>query len=60
MLDSLFNKATADLQLTNLFKKKLQHKCFPANFAEFIKATLVEHLLQLLLFDAQSITFITY
>ena len=38
------------LQVCNFIKKKLQHKCFPVNFAIFKNIFLIEHLRWLLLF----------
>ena len=37
MLESLFNKV-AGPQVCNLIKKRLQHRCFPENFAKFLRA----------------------
>ena len=34
MLESLFNKVA---KACNFIKKRLQHKCFPANIAKFLK-----------------------
>ena len=36
MLESVLNKF-ADLKANNFFKKRLQHRCFPVNFAKFLK-----------------------
>ena len=36
VLESLFNKFTA-MEVCNFFKKTLQHKCFPLNFAKFLR-----------------------
>ena len=33
---SFFNKV-ADLRPETLLKKRLQHKCFPVNFAKFLR-----------------------
>ena len=39
-----------NLQVCNFIKKRLQHKCFPVNFAIFKNIFLMEHLRWLLLF----------
>ena len=36
MLESLFDKA-ADLKVRNSIKERLQHSCFPAKLAKFLK-----------------------
>ena len=44
VLDSLFNKVL-DLQTSNFIKKWLQHRCFPVNFANFLRTAFsIEHL----------------
>ena len=36
VLESLFNKV-ADIRPATVLKKRLQHKCFPVNFAKFLR-----------------------
>ena len=49
MPESLFNKV-ADLRPATLLKKRLWHRCFPVNFANFLRTPLfAEHLSWLLL-----------
>ena len=44
MLKSLFDRVTG-LQAGNFIKKRLQHECFPARFAKFLRAPFfTEHL----------------
>ena len=44
MLESLFTK-TAGLQICNFIKKRIQHRCFPVNIAEFLRiAVFIEQL----------------
>ena len=51
MLESLSNKVEG-LQACNFIKKKLQHRCFPEKFTQFLKTLLfAEHLRWLLLYD---------
>ena len=40
MPESLFNKV-AGLRFATLLKKKLRHRCFPVNFAKFLKTPLL-------------------
>ena len=48
MLGSLFSKV-ADSQPCNFIQKRLQHRCFPVNIAEFLRvAIFIEHLWWLL------------
>ena len=48
-----FNKA-ADLRPANLLRKRLWHRCFPVNFAKFLRTPLLtENLLWLLLSDVK-------
>ena len=42
MLESLFNKV-ADLKACNLIKIRLQHSCFPMNFAKFSRAPYLQN-----------------
>ena len=50
MSKSLFNKV-AGLRPVNLLEKRIWRKCFPANFAKFLKTTFfIEHLRWLLLY----------
>ena len=43
MLDSLFNKV-AGLQLSNFIKGRLQHRCFPANKAKFLRTPILKNI----------------
>ena len=48
MLGSLFSKV-ADSQACNFIQKRLQHRSFPVNIAEFLRAAMfIEHLWWLL------------
>ena len=50
MSESLFNKV-AGLQARNVIKKKLQQRCFPVKFAEYLRTPFfTEHLRWLLLY----------
>ena len=50
-----FCKKVGDLKAFNIFKKKLQHRCFPVNIAKFLKtAFFIEHLRWLLLREINS------
>ena len=40
MLESIFKKA-AGLKACNFIKKRLQHRCFPVNFAKFLRIPFV-------------------
>ena len=40
---SLFNKV-AGLQTCNFIKKRLQHKCFPVNFAKFLGTAILKNI----------------
>ena len=40
MLESFFKKA-AGLKACNFIKKRLQHRCFPVNFAKFLRIPFV-------------------
>ena len=45
LYESLFFNKVAGLRSTTLFKKKLWHRCFPANFLKFLRTPfLKEHL----------------
>ena len=45
MLESLFFNKVADLRPATLLKKRLWHRCFPMDFAKFLKALFfTEHL----------------
>ena len=47
---SLFFNKVADLKSATLLKKRLWDRCFPVNFAKFLRTPfLIEHLLWLLL-----------
>ena len=47
--ESLFNKV-AGLRSTTLLKKRLWHRCFPVDFAKFLRATFVQNTSARLLF----------
>ena len=50
LCQSVFFKKVADLRPATLFKKRLWHRCFPVNFAKFLKIPIFkEHLRWLLL-----------
>ena len=50
LCQSLFFEKVAGLRPGTLLKKRLWHRCFPVNFAEFLRKTfLTEHLRWLLL-----------
>ena len=56
LCQSFFFNKTAGLQPATSLKKKLWHRCFPVNFAKFLKTpTLTEHLWWLLLFVSANI-----
>ena len=40
MLESIFKKA-AGLKACNFIKKRLQHRCFPVNFAKYLRIPFV-------------------
>ena len=51
LCQSLFFNKVADLRLATLLKKRLWHRCFPDNFAKFLRTFfLAEHLRWLLLY----------
>ena len=57
MPEPLFNKVTG-LSPATLFKKRLWHRCFPVNFAKFLRTPFfTEHLWWLLLKDLSGIHF---
>ena len=49
---SVFFNEVAGLNSAALLKKRLQHRCFPANFAKFLRAPFLQHISrqQLLIF----------
>ena len=50
LCQSLFFNKVADLKPATFLKKRLWHRCFPVNFAEFLRTSfLTEHLRWLLL-----------
>ena len=55
MLESLFNKV-ARFQISNFIKKKLQHKCFPLNFAKFLRMPILKNIWERLLLAFDSIS----
>ena len=46
---SFFLNKISGLQSTTLLKKRLHHKCFPVNFAKFLRTAFIEQLRWLLL-----------
>ena len=42
MLGSLFNKV-ACLQVCSFIKKRLQHRCFPVNIANYLRTTILKN-----------------
>ena len=46
---SLFFNKVADFQPATLFKKKLQHRCYPVNFAKFLRTSFLKENLRWLL-----------
>ena len=52
MLDSLFHK-DADVQACNFIEKRLQHRCFPSNIAEFLRTAYFIDLIRRLLFQVE-------
>ena len=40
---SLCCNKVAGLRLANLFKKRLWHRCFPVNFAKFLRTTFLQN-----------------
>ena len=45
LCQSLFLNKVAGLRLATLLKKRIWHRCFPVNFAKFLRAPFVtEHL----------------
>ena len=60
LCQSLFLNKVADLRPVTLLKKRLQHGCFPANFAKFLRTPfLAEHLRSLLLSRSERFNKIT-
>ena len=57
---SLFitNKA-AGLRACNFIKKRLQHKCFPVNFAKFLRTSCLQNTSGRLLLDAVPLRFLS-
>ena len=43
LCQSLFSNIFAALRLENLFKKRLQHRCFPVNFAKFLRTPFLQN-----------------
>ena len=57
LCQSLFFNKVADNRLATLLKMRLWLKCFPVNFAKFLRTTfLIEHLLCLLLITEENKT----
>ena len=48
VFQSLFNKV-AGLQACNFIKKRLQHSCFPAKFANFLRTPILKNICEQLL-----------
>ena len=58
---SLFFSKVAGLKLATLLKKRLSHKCFPVNFANFLRTPFfIEHLWWQLLFNADGLPIMSY
>ena len=56
VLESLFNKVEG-LKVCKFIKKRLQHRCFPVNIANFLKTSILENINELLNFlDLKLIT----
>ena len=49
VLESLFNKVEG-LKVCKFIKKRLQHRCFPVNIANFLKTSILENINELLNF----------
>ena len=47
--ESLFNKI-ADLKACSFIKKRLQHRCFPVNFAKFLRTPILKNICKQLSF----------
>ena len=61
LCQSLFFSEVAGLRPATLLKKKLWHRCFPVNFAKFLRTTFfIEHLWWLLLNTDLYIFIFTY
>ena len=54
VLVSLFNKV-ADVQACNFNKKRLQHRCFPVKFVEFLRTLTLKNICERLLLAAKYI-----
>ena len=48
MLESLFNRL-AGFKICNFLKKRLQHRCFPVNIAEFLSTLILMKICEQLL-----------
>ena len=58
---SLFLGKVAGLKLATLLKKRVWHKCFPVNFANFLRTPFfIEHLWWQLLFNADGLPIMSY
>ena len=54
----IFSALRSSLRPATLLKKRLWHRCFPVNFAKFLRTTFfIEHLCWLLPYSAQKMTF---
>ena len=49
LFSSLFFNENTSPQFCNFIKKRLQHRCFPANIAKFLKALVLKNICELLL-----------
>ena len=50
MLESLFNKITG-LRACNIFKKRLQNRCFPMSIAKLLRIPILKGILEQLLLN---------
>ena len=53
LCQSLFFNKVADLRPATLLKKRLWHRCFPVNFAKFLRIPFLENTFELLLLATQ-------
>ena len=55
VLEFPFNKV-AGLKANDCIKKKIQHRCFPAKFAKFLRASILKNICEILLLIVTTIT----
>ena len=48
LCSSIFLSENAGLQSCNFIKKRLQHRCFPVNIAQFLRASLLKNICETL------------